>query len=168
MSVFRPIFSAVCLSFAALSSPPTQAQDVLEIGLTTHLGDKQTFNAGDEIRFLITANRPAFVVAIYQDAEGALWQLMPSKMFPSNKIAAGLYMPFPSAQDPVRLVAQPPKGTEAVWLLAAESPFPELAGTTGPAKLKRFKENAPEQVFAEFRLHMAVPVVYAVARFSVQ
>ncbi len=120
--------------FAATDESP------LRIGITTHLGDHQEFQQGDRVQFLLDLNRDAYVLLIYQDASGALTQLVPNAIEKNGFYKAARYLSIPDARIPFEFVVGPPFGTETVWAFGSNAPFPELHGATLKNGLKRLDQ----------------------------
>jgi hypothetical protein len=109
----------------------------LRVNITTHLGDDQEFQHGDRVQFLLDLNRDAYVLLIYQDANGALTQLVPNTVEPTGFYRAARYLRIPDRRVPFEFVVGPPYGTETVWAFASNAPLPELAGVPLSNGLKR-------------------------------
>lgn len=134
-------FFAIFFCMAALTSLVficTQAQAIPEnnshqhrinIDITSHLGDKQTYIEGDIISFYISLDRDAFVLIIYQDAAGSLTQIIPNKLNNNNFFKAGDFFSVPTAASPFKFVVSKPFGTESLWAFASDKSFPILKGT---------------------------------------
>ena len=118
-------------------------QNTIDIEVTTHLGDKQNFQQGDVISFLISLDRDAFVLMIYEDAEHNLVQIIPNRYRQSNQYKTGLFMSVPNRDEPFEFVVSPPFGKETIWVFAAEQEFPELKGTVLDNGLKKLSDKFP-------------------------
>ncbi len=71
-----PRLPACCLLLLICLAPALAGQPVpIEVGLTTHLGDRQSFVDGDRISFLLSLERDAYVYLFYRDADKNLLQL---------------------------------------------------------------------------------------------
>jgi hypothetical protein len=97
----------------------------INIEITTHLGDKQTFTEGDLISFYISLDRDAYVLILMQDARGGWTQLVPNQFFSDNHYKAGLFIPVPNKSNPFQFRVQEPFGTETLWAFASTQAFPE-------------------------------------------
>ena len=95
-------------------------QQVVNIEITTHLGDQQSFVEQDVISFFISLDRAAFVYAFYEDASGHVFQLIPSEAQPDHYFNAGFYIPFPEENSTFRFVVQAPFGEEQLWVYASD------------------------------------------------
>ncbi|MBI3774464.1 MAG: DUF4384 domain-containing protein [Gammaproteobacteria bacterium] len=113
------------------------AAEPLYVNITTHLGDRQEFQAGDRVQFLLDLSQDAYILLIYQDARGALTQMIPNRTDRSGFFKAARYLGIPDARTPFEFVVGPPFGTEIVWVYAASQPFPELEGAVLDNGLKR-------------------------------
>ena len=121
-------------------------QNSIDIEVTTHLGDKQTFQQGDVISFLVSLDRDAFVLMIYEDAERNLVQIIPNRHRQNNRFETGLFMAVPNRDEPFEFVVSPPFGKETVWVFASEKAFPKLRGTEMENGLKKLSDNFPSIV----------------------
>ncbi|MDH3389796.1 MAG: DUF4384 domain-containing protein, partial [Gammaproteobacteria bacterium] len=80
-SITRLIAGLLALLLAsspALAGEPRQ----VDVRLTTHLGDQQSFVDGDRISFLLSLESDAYVYLFYRDAEANLLQLLPNERMP--------------------------------------------------------------------------------------
>lgn len=118
------------LLLVLLASSPVQAGEPrqIEVGITTHLGDRQSFVDGDRISFLLSLESDAYVYLFYRTAEAQLIQLLPNERMSDHFFDAGLFMPVPSAQQAFQFTVQPPYGEEAIYAVASDNgklSFPE-------------------------------------------
>ena len=117
------------------------AAEPLHVNITTHLGDQQEFQAGDRVQFLLDLSQDAYILLIYQDARGALTQMIPNTVNRSGFFKAARYLGIPDARMPFEFIVGPPFGTETVWVYAASQPFPELDGAVLDNGLKRLTQS---------------------------
>jgi hypothetical protein len=110
------------------ANPSVGGGDVIALEATTHLGDSQTFREGDAVSFLLSLDRDAYLVLVYQDAAGNLLKVFPDPSNPSGFVRAGRFLDFPFKGSSFRLRVTAPFGTESLWVFAANSPFPVLEG----------------------------------------
>lgn len=108
------------LLVAQLPALAAEPEDV-DIKITTHLGDRQEFVAGDRISFLLSLQRDAHVYLIYRDAAANLLQLLPNERMPDHFYGAGLFMPVPDRQQPFQFTVQPPYGEEFMYAFASDN-----------------------------------------------
>jgi len=103
--------------------------------ITTHLGDHQAFVAGDPLSFLISLDKNAYVVVIYEDAKQQLTQIYPygDMAVGGALLTAGSFTVIPG--NDVNFGVIDPFGEETIWMFAAESPFPKFPGSTSGAFL---------------------------------
>jgi len=113
-----------------LSTPlrHTTSKHHINIGITSHLGDKQTYKEGDVISFYLSLDRDAFVIIIYQDATGNLTQIIPNELSRNNFYLAGDFFNVPNAESPFKFVINKPFGTEYLWAFANDKALPTLKG----------------------------------------
>ncbi|WP_455202426.1 DUF4384 domain-containing protein [Kaarinaea lacus] len=112
-------------------------KNTINVEVTTHLGDKQTFQQGDVISFLISLDQDAFVLMVYEDAERNIVQIIPNRYRQSNRYETGLFMSVPNRDEPFEFVVSPPFGKETIWVFASEKKFPELPGVELENGLKK-------------------------------
>ncbi len=115
----------------------------IQVEITTHLGDGQSFQEGDEISFFLNLDQDAYLLVIYEDASGGLLQLVPSAHLGGAFYQAGLFMPLPDQERPFRLRIQPPFGDEILWVFASDTPHPELKGQVLDNGLKQLQMDIP-------------------------
>jgi len=124
----------ICWILCFLFATPTLAESAAKphgigIEITTYLGDKQTFKQGDTLAFLVSLDKPAHVLMIYQDAQHNLIQIIPNRYRPDNQYPAGLFIAVPNENEPFEFTVKPPYGEEKLWAFASKRPFPTLDGT---------------------------------------
>lgn len=117
-SYLVPALLSAILMLAACGS--TQKREGMHVDITSFIGDKQSFRVGDELSFLISLNENAWLYMYYENAEGNVYQLMPSVLYTDNHASAGDFIAFPSLDAAFNLEISPPFGEEHVWLLASE------------------------------------------------
>lgn len=122
--------AAAMLVIAASGAAPAAAPQSVDIGLTTHLGDRQQFVDGDRVSFLLSLDRAAHVYLFYLDADANLLQLLPNAQMPGHFFAAGLFMPVPGREQPFQFVVHPPYGEEVLVAFASDSPGLDFGGET--------------------------------------
>jgi hypothetical protein len=91
----------------------------IQIEITTHLGNDQTFVEGDHISFLLNLDSDAYLLAIYQDVAGNLIQLLPNRESPKGPHKAGLFIRLPRQNAKYRFKVAPPYGKETLWIFAS-------------------------------------------------
>lgn len=101
----------------------------VDVNLTTHLGDQQSFVDGDRISFLLSLDADAYVYLFYRDAAANLLQLLPNERMPNHFFSAGLFMPVPSPQQAFQFTVQPPYGDEFIYAIASSNDTLAFPGT---------------------------------------
>lgn len=109
-------------AIALAESHQVSPDNSINLSITTHLGENQTFHEGDEVSFLLNLDRDAYLLIVYQDAAGTLVPLFPTK--DQGEVMAGDFLPFPDRNMGLRFVVQAPFGQERIWIFAASKPFP--------------------------------------------
>ena len=109
-------------AIAIAESQQVPSDNSINVSITTHLGENQTFSEGDEVSFLINLDRDAYLLIVYQDAAGALVPLFPTN--DQGRFKAGDFLPFPDENMGLRFVVAAPFGQEKIWVFAASEPFP--------------------------------------------
>jgi hypothetical protein len=95
----------------------------IDIELTTHLGDDQTFVEGDILSFYLSLNHDAYVYVFLQDATGSVAQLYPNRHDSAHWFQAGLFLPLPNKASAFRYRAGAPFGKDIVWTFAVSKPL---------------------------------------------
>lgn len=95
--------------------------ETVDVSITTHLGDQQNFVAGDQISFLLSLNRNAYVYLFYLDADSNLLQLLPNQLIEAHFFGAGLFIPIPDQKQPVHFTVQAPFGEEIMVAFASDN-----------------------------------------------
>jgi len=121
------LFTSVCFAETKHLS-----NDPIELDITTHLGDRQTFKQGDVISFMVSLDKNAYLSLIYQDASGDLIQILPNKLSSHHFYKAGLFLAIPNSEQPFRFTVSPPYGEETLWGFASSKPLPTLTGQPRP------------------------------------
>lgn len=133
---------------------PTYASNTekqsINIEVSTHLGDKQKFKAGDKIAFLVSLDNDAHLLMIYEDAEHNLIQVIPNAYRKNSLYKKGLFIAVPDREEPFEFLVNPPFGTEKLWVFASSKKFPVLDGIPLNNGLKKLEKKLPE-VFSAIR-----------------
>ncbi len=123
MSSFKRLLAGTvcCLllytGHAMASDKPLQPAG-LEV--TTYLGDNQTFTQGDIISFLLTLDRDAYITAIYVDASGQSYQVVPNAEQADNFYQADLFIPLPANDAGFQFRVDAPYGKETLYVFASD------------------------------------------------
>lgn len=115
--LFACLLVLLVLTNSALAGDPR----LVDVRITTHLGDQQSFVDGDRISFLLSLESDAYVYLFYQDAGANLLQLLPNERMGDHFFSAGLFMPVPSAQQKFQFAVQPPHGDEFIFAVASDN-----------------------------------------------
>lgn len=112
-----PKIQSKSLNNASLNQQKLQP---VALQLTTHLGDQQAFVAGDEIQFLLSLDRSAFIYMYYIDADNHISQILPNQNHQNNYYSAGYYQAVPASDIPYRFTINKPFGKETIWVIASD------------------------------------------------
>lgn len=112
---------SVVITLAEAENKNAGPLEPLQLEITTHLGDAQSFRNGDPIHFMISLEKDAYVTLFYQDASGQIVQLLPNLHQRSNFFKAGLFIPFPGQNTNFEFTVQPPFGEDRVWAFAGDT-----------------------------------------------
>lgn len=93
----------------------------INLELTSQFGDSQVFQTGDELSFLVSLDRAAYLYVIYQTSQGDLIQLIPNAAIPSHYFSADIFIPIPSDQSKVKFTVGKPYGHEVVYAYAVDT-----------------------------------------------
>jgi hypothetical protein len=100
----------------------------VNLDITTHLGDHQTYYADDRLGFLLSLEKDAYVYLFYQDSDNNLLQLLPNAKVEDNFFKAGLFIPVPDSQAPFRFKVEAPFGPDRIWAIALDRQAVNLPG----------------------------------------
>lgn len=139
-------FIALCLCCLVITPAEAETRSPgslksLQLEITTHLGDGQSFRRGDTIHFMVSLNKAAYVSLFYQDASDQIIQLLPNQHQSSNYFKAGLFIPFPGQNANFDFTVQAPFGTDRVWAFASDEPITTLKGKSLENGLIRISES---------------------------
>ncbi len=118
---------SLLLWFGAIQASEPES---INLEITTHLGDAQTFVEGDEIRFMLSLDQAAYLYLFYQDAAHNLVQILPNREQPENHYLQGLFIPVPAPEAGFKFIVQAPFGEEKLWAFASDKPVALSTGKT--------------------------------------
>lgn len=129
----------VLVCFVYTIANASQNNTPIKVEITTHLGDKQVFQQGDVVSFLVSLDRDAWLIVIYENSKGQLVQLIPNRNYKTGFYKAGLFVKLLATDSAFQFKIQAPFGAETLWVFAAESKFKKIQGQVlenGLIKLK--------------------------------
>lgn len=164
---------------ASLSGLPEPLSRGMSLEVTSHLGDGQTYGAGETISYFVSTDQDAFLLLIYEDAGRNLIQILPNAFAANRLYRADRFTEVPAPGDPFEFVIEPPFGVERIWAFAASRPFPGLDGKvlanglvvlagemTSIVKRLRGHFEEPDALYAEARTTITtVPGEKTIARY---
>lgn len=136
-AVILVLFASVLFSPQSLLAGGPEKVTPIQVEITTHLGDGQSFVAGDAIAFFLSLDRDAYIVAVYEDARHRRIQIIPNANQEGNYYRSGIFHPIPGEAAPFRFLVTEPFGTESLCVFATEAPMADLAGDLLEGGLKR-------------------------------
>lgn len=113
----------------------------IHLEITTYLGDRQTFVAGDRLSFLVTLDHTAHLLVVYETAKQQLIQLLPHRYSNGDTYQPGYYIAVPDEQAHYEFVIAPPFGKEKILAFACDKPFTTLPGTALANGLRVLSDN---------------------------
>ena len=144
------------VAFCLLNATAIEAKNPkINLSVTTHLGDTQSFREGDVVSFYVSLEKDAYITVVYQDAGDRLNVLLPNALHENNFFTAGWFIPIPNEQNPFRFRITPPFGKETLWVFASDKPFPGLT-TAGQTALHSNIETVRNTLKKHCRRHNAV------------
>jgi len=116
--------------YIALSQNSIAAEQfsTIDVGITTHLGDRQTFVEGDVISFLLSLDRDAYIYLFYRDASSDIYQIIPNRKSLDHYYKKGFYMPIPRSETDFQFKIKKPFGEESLIVFATDNAEVELTG----------------------------------------
>lgn len=127
-SWFNWLLCLTILSSLGQHSFAAEKPAAVEVGITTHLGDQQTFVEDDVISFLLSLDRDAYVYLFYQDASNNILQIFPNQQGGKHFYNKGVFMPVPPSQTDFEFKIQPPFGEENLLVFATDNADINLGG----------------------------------------
>lgn len=119
MTLFGAMSEATSQDAQQIYVKENKAKEV-NVEITTHLGDQQSFVELDVVSFFITLDHAAYLYIFYRDASGQLFQLLPGNAQAEHFFEAGFYIPFPQKNSAFEFEVQAPFGQESLWVFASE------------------------------------------------
>lgn len=108
----------------ANSSKMKKALEAAAAPLTVRVWtSRKTYRAGEKMEIQVEGNKPFFGALFYEDASGAMVQLLPNAYRNANKFEAKSPITIPNEQDRFELKVTPPFGTEKVTVFASTCPL---------------------------------------------
>jgi len=101
----------------------------LRVEITTHLGNGQTFQEGDVVTFFAHLDQSAYLLLVYEDADGNLIQVFPNRYADNRVFPAGTTIEVPGKKDTFEFDITAPFGHERVYAFAATRAFKVPQGT---------------------------------------
>ncbi len=112
--------------------PPTDAPvtpvqrpsgGALRVDISTHLGNGQTFQEGDIVSYFAHLDQAAYLLLVYEDADGNLIQIFPNRYADNRVFPAGTTIEVPSKKDAFEFEITAPFGNERVYAFASTTAF---------------------------------------------
>lgn len=144
------VFSSIGQAQDTTTDKHAKAPQSVNIEITTHLGDQQSFVEQDIISFLISLDHVAFLYVFYQDASGLVYQLVPGKAQAEHYFQPGFYIPFPPENSAFQFVVQAPFGKEQLWVFASDQGQLEFKGRDSGQGIKQLTQR-PLELAASIR-----------------
>ena len=116
--LLRPVF--IALAAFALSCQADQIQ----VSVTSYLGDNQTFRQGDPIAFVASLDQDAYLLAVYEDVNGGLTQILPNAQVRTGFFKAGDFVSIPGQESRFEFRVTPPYGKEHLWVFVCNQALP--------------------------------------------
>ena len=136
-------FGLINISNAA-SGGSVKHLESINLEITTHLGDAQTFVEGDQISFMLSLDKASFIYLFYQDAEGNILQLVPNHKQTTHFYQPGLFIPIPDQLADFKFTVQPPFGEEKLWAFATDTQVDSFNSTQDSEKLELLNQPIDE------------------------
>ena len=110
------------------------------------------YRAGDRISLLVSLDRDAYLLVVYQDAEYNRHQIVPSEYQPDNFYRSGFYFPLFNERSAFEMVVSAPYGLETVWVYALTAPLPGIIKTVSAGLLPQihFTHRELQQQLREY------------------
>lgn len=122
--MFHPITRAKATPKATDIQFTSKPKTMIQVELTTHLGNQPSFTEGDTYRLLVNLDQAAYLRVYYQNNAGALLQIYPHSTRESGFHEAGYFFSLSSNNNTMVFKVTQPLGTEHFWLFACDKPWP--------------------------------------------
>jgi hypothetical protein len=103
--------------------PATIQDEPLTVSIHT---DRKDYTVGDEMVLTIKGNKEFYGIVTYEDAAGAIIQVLPNAFRRNAKFEAGREYQIPEQGDSFRLKVTPPYGTERFTVYASTAPLGDV------------------------------------------
>jgi Domain of unknown function (DUF4384)/Caspase domain len=148
--IIRPVLRPIALSllFVAFASPTTNAQDKPAPGPEHIVQEQPPFYAkvdvdhknreyreGDRLSLNVVSEEDAYIYALYQQADGKIYQIFPNAGQKDNHIRAKAHVTFPGEGDRFVWKVGPPFGKELIKIVASKEPIADLQDPALRAKI---------------------------------
>jgi hypothetical protein len=106
--------------------------------------NKDSYNAGENVRIYLQGNKPFYARLIYVDAGQNNIQLLPNQHRSENYFAGATIFEIPANRDGFVMTVGEPFGAEKLILYASTLPLGQLSTTPAGADIFLVKDAAPE------------------------
>ena len=121
-------YAGVLIALLSQSGFTADLLQEIEVNITTHLGDRQSFVEGDVVSFLLTLDSDAFVYLFYEDADDHIFLIYPNQQSGNHYYEKGFFMPLPPPEQGFRFKIEPPFGEETLFVYASDNARVSLHG----------------------------------------
>lgn len=106
---------------------PAAADDPAALLAVSAWAEKGEYRTGEKMKCFIRGNKPFYARVVYQDAAGALTQLLPNPYRTGNYFNGGTVYEIPSGEDAFDLEVASPYGSERITVYASTQPLGDVA-----------------------------------------
>ena len=104
-----------------------QANDDPSMPLNVRLWtNSKKYKTGEKVKIYLKANKPFYARILYNDASGAILQLLPNPFRTATYFNGGIVYEIPNNEDDFDLTVTPPLGAERISVYASTSPLGEI------------------------------------------
>lgn len=111
--------------------------------------ENKKYLVGQKIKIYLKGNKPFFAKVIYENATGALKQILPNPYRDSNYFNGGVIYEIPSGEDHFELKVSPPCGRENILVYASTSQLGDIDLT--PAGGVYLVDTKPNEIGVKIR-----------------
>ena len=143
------------VSPASYTPPPSPSGGYLSLQVEPEGGKDRVFRAGDTLRFMVSVAQDAYVYCYYQDHNGTVARVFPSRFQTDPKVAAGSRTQIPSQDAGFAIGLDQADATEHVACAATEKaygskkPFLLEEEDLGPLKVSSLSEAMDQHLDAD-------------------
>jgi len=98
----------------------------INLEIISQQGNRLSFIEGETLSYFVSSDHDAYLLLIYQNADGRMFQIFPNLHSGNGYFTAEEYLSIPPRNANYEFNVSPPFGEENIWLFASDKPFSKL------------------------------------------